>query len=38
MMNFPGVVSGDEHELAKLRLPVARSTSTATRRASSARR
>ena len=36
MMNFPGVVGGDEHELAKLALE-ARRTSTATRRACSAR-
>ena len=31
MMNFPGVIAGDEHELAKLAL--AARTSTATRRA-----
>ena len=37
MMNFPGVISGDAAELAKLALPGA-PTSTATRRACSARR
>ena len=35
MMNFPGVIAGDERELAKLG-STARRTSTATRRASSA--
>ena len=38
MMNFPGVVAGDQHELAKLAPRRRRRTSTATRRACSARR